>query len=405
MGYFDDNPITKSPYSGDVDLLWHPDYKKKKILLDFTSTADGCIKAGTPISAAGAAVNDNAAVGILLHDCYDGFQPYGSVVIDGFVKENVAQEHSGVELCDEAKRAMSKIVFVDASGVVDPPAGGGWPQNLPLPSEGGYGYTEGDGTTITWDGDTSGRVSADIFYKVADEITVSQIVGAKVVLTAGTQSLDYTITQADYDYMASHSMITDGAIAVSCDFMGAGVYAAVMAVVKEDGAILGDFQFPETGLYFANIDGGYYVASLSYGNETVHKIDEKYLPASGGGALVVHMTGDGVFNQETYVITVENGTLDHTAQEIYDAGNAVIVYDYVNEAVSPNITTRFVAPVLYFQTGTIDPGDGELVDMVGLYAFTTITDTYSDTRGVSKILVQEIGENQNAQGYFSYILS
>lgn len=117
------HPITQCPYICNVDLLWHPDHKSRPVTLDYTGTG-GVIKAGTPISAAGAAANNGNAIGILLRDCYDGFHAAGNVVIDGFIRQDVAAEHSGVQLTDDAKRAMSKLVFVDASGVPDPPAGG-----------------------------------------------------------------------------------------------------------------------------------------------------------------------------------------------------------------------------------------------------------------------------------------
>lgn len=118
------HPITQCPYICNVDLLWHPDHKSRPVTLDYTGTG-GVIKAGTPISAAGAAANNGNAIGILLRDCYDGFHAAGNVVIDGFIRQDVAAEHSGVQLTDDAKRAMSKIVFVDASGVPDPAESGG----------------------------------------------------------------------------------------------------------------------------------------------------------------------------------------------------------------------------------------------------------------------------------------
>lgn len=125
------HPITQCPYICTVDLLWHPDHKSRPVTLDYTGT-DGVIKAGTPISAAGAVANNGNAIGILLRDSYDGFHVAGSVVIDGFIRQDVAEEHSGVQLTDDAKRAMSKLVFVDAEGVPDPPAGGGGSVPKPL---------------------------------------------------------------------------------------------------------------------------------------------------------------------------------------------------------------------------------------------------------------------------------
>lgn len=143
------NPITQCPYICNVDLLWHPDHKSRPVTLDYTGT-DGVIKAGTPISAAGAVANNGNAIGILLRDSYDGFHVAGSVVIDGFIRQDVAEEHSGVQLTDDAKRAMSKLVFVDAEGVPDPPAGGG--STVPKPLTYDYmpeGYPSKSVETVT----------------------------------------------------------------------------------------------------------------------------------------------------------------------------------------------------------------------------------------------------------------
>ena len=60
---------------------------------------------------------------------------------------------------------------------------GGWPSDLPKPSVGGYGYTEsGEQTTITWDGDTDGRVViASLFYKISELTpTIEEMIGGVV---------------------------------------------------------------------------------------------------------------------------------------------------------------------------------------------------------------------------------
>lgn len=115
--------ITTSPYINGPDILEHPTRTVKEVHLDFSSVADGCIKAGSPISAAGKVANDATAIGILLHDNYsDCGCGHGMVVVAGRIKADVAEQHSGITISPEAKGGMPCVAFVDAAGIV---TGGG----------------------------------------------------------------------------------------------------------------------------------------------------------------------------------------------------------------------------------------------------------------------------------------
>ena len=185
------HPITQCPYICNIDLLWHPDHKSRPVTLDYTGT-DGVIKAGTPISAAGAVANNGNAVGILLRDCYDGFHAAGNVVIDGFIRQDVAEEHSGVQLTDDAKRAMSKLVFVDAEGVPDPPAGGagGGTDDVYLIKQ----IINSGTQTIELQGDYAGAVAAYLSGKSLKFVSVIIMGGNEVILY---ESFSYCCNEAD----------------------------------------------------------------------------------------------------------------------------------------------------------------------------------------------------------------
>ena len=149
---------------------------------------------------------------------------------------------------------------------------GGWPADLPKPSVGGYGYTEqGDQTVITWDGDTTGKtVVADAYCKVADSYFNNEdIVGMNITLSTG-QSI--TVTQEMYDGMIEYGQITE-------DFAFLGDEGEVVCVRKPNIDVF-DYHFDEIGIYFSYADGLGHTSSLTYGTpDTVHKIDEKYLPS------------------------------------------------------------------------------------------------------------------------------
>ena len=117
--------ITKSPYLRGPDILANPDCLLSEIKLDYSSTPDGCIKAGTPLNANGAPSNNSAAIGILRHDAYEGIHERGLFVVSGFVREAVIAVHAGITLTDEARAAMHKIAFVDNQGCITPASGGG----------------------------------------------------------------------------------------------------------------------------------------------------------------------------------------------------------------------------------------------------------------------------------------
>lgn len=134
---------------------------------------------------------------------------------------------------------------------------------------GGIGWTEGDSTTIEWDGDTSGLVSvADSLFKVANYTAVTKedlICCIISVQNDDNHPTPFAVEEDDiYDSTIPHAiMVSDYVLFVS------------------EPTSYGPYNFEESGIYFAKGDDTY-ASSLTYTtNKTIHKIDTKYLPEKG----------------------------------------------------------------------------------------------------------------------------
>lgn len=110
-------------HDAEPELLFDSHYRAKQIMLDYG--AEPLIKAGSPISASGKVSNNASAIGILKRDCYRHLTSVGDVIIGGYIKSDIAQSHSGIEISDAARAAMSRLAFIGADGVTQPAAGGG----------------------------------------------------------------------------------------------------------------------------------------------------------------------------------------------------------------------------------------------------------------------------------------
>lgn len=133
------------------------------------------------------------------------------------------------------------------------------------------------GFEITWDGDTTGRVSATaegmpyVWYKVSDKIlTADDIIGATVTVVRNgvSQSLvltSDTVTREDYGVITSDGLIIFAA--------QQGTYVSTMGGFS--------VSIPETGVYFVYASSAgttIYTSSLS--NIIIHPFDDKYIPDS-----------------------------------------------------------------------------------------------------------------------------
>ena len=138
------------------------------------------------------------------------------------------------------------------------------------------GYEEG--FEITWDGDTTGRVSITqegsplgsplVWYKVSDKIlTPDQIIGSTMTSVQNDVSRQNVVTGDDIVEQEFGYMLQFGII-----------IAAETGNFNADGS---NIHIPEPGVYFLNVSaGGMSVSISSLSNITVHPFDDKYIPDS-----------------------------------------------------------------------------------------------------------------------------
>lgn len=69
------------------------------------------VKAGTPLTSAGASTTGSGAVGILLYDVDTAENPNGTIVQSGPIDSTKAQAHSGVTYVDALYTALPAITF------------------------------------------------------------------------------------------------------------------------------------------------------------------------------------------------------------------------------------------------------------------------------------------------------
>lgn len=239
----------------------------QKIKFDFEATKERIyapnsnVPIGAPVDRNGNIANDGNAYGIVLcketeNEKY--WVKYNLVVmVAGYCDIIDAQEIWGDEYSAEAIAAMSDIVFCD-----DHKIGGGWPADLPKPSVGGYGYTESGEQTVIVDNESVPTTKAEV-VNYATGVFIET-----VVLEVGS---NYSVIFNDSEYV------------VTGEDFGGGGGASVGAKVTSEGA---DFSvYPFAVIYvegstsiLATQSGGTYTVTIKKSSDTIHKIDEKYLP-------------------------------------------------------------------------------------------------------------------------------
>ena len=75
------------------------------------------VKAGTPLTAAGASTTGSGAVGILLYDVDTAANPNGAAVVRGIIDSTKAQAHSGVTYVSALYSALPAVTFRTNIGV------------------------------------------------------------------------------------------------------------------------------------------------------------------------------------------------------------------------------------------------------------------------------------------------
>lgn len=155
--------------------------------------------------------------------------------------------------------------------------GGGWPADLPKPSVGGYGYTE-QGEQVLFDGDLlidqQSQSPTGAVYNIIDIDQLEVGETYKIVWNG----VDYTCECMSVDLGGGDELAYLGNLSI------------VGFPISTDYPFL--FVYQEDGYMVATLTTGTYSIKLSKSGETIHKIDEKYLPASGVGAMVVTVEHD-----------------------------------------------------------------------------------------------------------------
>lgn len=78
---------------------------------------DPVVKAGTPLTSAGASTTGSGAVGILLYDVDTSANPNGTVIQSGPIDSTKAQAHSGVTYAAALATALPAVQFRTDIGV------------------------------------------------------------------------------------------------------------------------------------------------------------------------------------------------------------------------------------------------------------------------------------------------
>lgn len=75
------------------------------------------VKAGTPLTSAGASTTGASAVGILLYDVDTAVDPNGTIIQSGPIDSAKAQAHSGVTYVSALYTALPAVIFRTNTGV------------------------------------------------------------------------------------------------------------------------------------------------------------------------------------------------------------------------------------------------------------------------------------------------
>ena len=110
--------FAKTTYGGTVEILASKDFQAIPAKIVVADGADSTVvKAGTPITNAGAATTGSGAVGILLYDVDTAKNPNGALVVQGIIDATKAQAHSGVTYVAALYTALPGVVFRTNIGV------------------------------------------------------------------------------------------------------------------------------------------------------------------------------------------------------------------------------------------------------------------------------------------------
>ena len=103
---------------GSVEILASKDFQAIPAkIVSAAGASTTVVKAGTPITAAGASTTGSGAVGVLLYDVDTAANPNGALMVQGIIDATKAQAHSGVTYVSALYAALPGIVFRTNIGV------------------------------------------------------------------------------------------------------------------------------------------------------------------------------------------------------------------------------------------------------------------------------------------------
>lgn len=112
--------FNETPIAGGVEILASKDFQAIPVKVA-TPSGEGVtttvVKAGTPLTAAGASTTGSGAVGVLLYDVDTAVNPNGAAVVHGIIDATKAQAHSGVTYAAALYTALPGVVFRTNIGV------------------------------------------------------------------------------------------------------------------------------------------------------------------------------------------------------------------------------------------------------------------------------------------------
>lgn len=112
--------FNETPIAGGVEILASKDFQAIPVKVA-TPSGEGVtttvVKAGTPLTAAGASTTGSGAVGVLLYDVDTAVNPNGAAVVHGIIDATKAQTHSGVTYASALYSALPGVVFRTNIGV------------------------------------------------------------------------------------------------------------------------------------------------------------------------------------------------------------------------------------------------------------------------------------------------
>lgn len=108
--------FAKTDYAGQVEILASKDFQAIPVKVAAPESGT-VVKAGTPLTAAGASTTGANAIGILLYDVDTAANPNGAAVVSGIIDGTKAQAHSGVEYVAALYTALPAVTFRTNIGV------------------------------------------------------------------------------------------------------------------------------------------------------------------------------------------------------------------------------------------------------------------------------------------------